>query len=79
LTRALYLITIRVVIIGGGLLAAGIILMPVLGFASGTVGAVGIWGSLLGALCGCLLLVTILFNRLLSGRWYYGTQPPPKE
>jgi hypothetical protein len=70
--RALRQITVAGGVLGSCLLVGAFVMIPILGFASGDVGAVGIWCLLLSALTACLLLAAAVVNRSRSGQWYFG-------
>ena len=72
--RALRQATVICATIGCCLLAGAFILIPVIGFVSGDIGAVGSWCLLLAALLACLLLAGALVARLRTGEWYLGGQ-----
>jgi hypothetical protein len=77
--RALYLVMVGSSLLGGGLVSAAFVSIPVLGFAAGLLAAVGVWSCLLGAFSACLLLVPVLMHRWRTGRWYFGVrQQKPK-
>jgi hypothetical protein len=69
-------VTVICATIGCCLLAGAFILIPVIGFVSGDIGAVGSWCLLLAALLACLLLAGALILRLRTGQWYLGEQDP---
>jgi hypothetical protein len=58
--------------LGMGLLLAAIVLIPILGFASAAVGAVGTWCLLLAALAVGLLLAGATVNRARHGHCFFG-------
>lgn len=74
LIRVLHSITVTCAVVGGGLILLAFLTIPVLGFAAGTVAAVGTWDLALALLAGCLLLIAVLVNRVRSGVWRFGHQ-----
>ena len=74
LIRALYSITVSCAVAGSGLILCGFISIPLLGFAAGTVAAVGTWNLALALLAGCLLLIAATVNRAKIGAWDFGHQ-----
>jgi hypothetical protein len=74
LIRLLYSLTVSCAIGGAGLIAGGFLSIPVLGFAAGTVAAVGTWDLALAVLAGCLLLIAVLVNQVRGGVWGFGHQ-----
>lgn len=57
---------------GIGLLACAFILIPVLGFASADIGAVGSWCLLLAAFTALVLLAAATLLRIRTGTWFFG-------
>jgi hypothetical protein len=72
--HALRQVAVACAVLGSCLLLGAFVLIPILGFVSADIGAVGIWCLLLGALTACLLLVAAVVNRARSGYWYFGEQ-----
>jgi hypothetical protein len=70
--RGLYRVTSASIIAGVILFVARFLLVPILGFASGLVAAVGIWLLMFAALSTCALVALVLINRFHRGEWYFG-------
>jgi hypothetical protein len=70
--RALRQVTMVCAALGSCLLLGAFVTIPILGFSSAGIGAIGIWCLLLAALLACLLLIAAAINRARAGHWYFG-------
>jgi hypothetical protein len=68
-------ITVALIFAGVGLILAGLVTIPLLGYTAATVSAVGTWSLSLGGFTACLWLLAAALHRATNGRWYWGESP----
>jgi hypothetical protein len=74
--RALRQATVICATLGCCLLAGAFVLIPVIGFVSADIGAVGSWCLLLAAFLACFFAAVAAVGRVRAGEWYFGGQDP---